>query len=78
MGGLFYNPEMIAANIGVDADELTACIRSKQGVVYQSFMQGWLTTDIMLRKSICKSAENGSNPAQQMLRDIQLKSTMTL
>lgn len=78
MGALFYHPDMIAANIGVDADDFTACIQSKQGAAYQVFMQGWLTTDILLRKSICKSAENGSNPAQQMMRDIQTKSAMNL
>jgi hypothetical protein len=75
---LFYSPADIAVNIGVDEDELTTSVKSQSGEAYIAYKTGWLKGDMTLRKSIAKAAENGSNPAQQMLRDMQTKTEMTL
>jgi len=76
MAELFYSPEEIAINIEVDPDELRILIQAKEGSVYDAYMQGWLTGDIALRRSIARAAENGSNPAQQMMRDYQKQNTL--
>jgi len=75
---LFYSPADIAVNIGVDEDEFSILIKAKEGEGYIAYKKGWLTGDMKLRKSIVKSAENGSTPSQQMLREMQQKTEMYL
>ena len=76
MAQLFYSPEEIAVNIEEDPDELRPLILAKTGAAYNAYMKGWLTGDIALRQSIARAAENGSNPAQQMMRDYQKQNTL--
>lgn len=71
MAQLFYSPSDIAINIEVDPEEFALAISAQHNEIYKAYRRGWLTSDIKLRKSIMASAENGSNPAQQMLRQIQ-------
>ena len=71
MAELFYSPADIADNLEVNKEDFVLSFHSSQGDIYKAYRKGWLTSDIKLRKSIMQSAENGSNPAQQMLRQIQ-------
>lgn len=74
MAGLFYSLEDIADNIEIDLDELEKSITLKEGEIYKAYRRGWISGDMTLRKSIAKAAENGSNPAQQMMLNFQKKS----
>ncbi len=71
MGELFYSIDDIADNIGVDAEELAAVMELRAGKVWEAYRRGWLKGDLALRRSIAKAAENGSNPAQQMMLNLQ-------
>lgn len=78
MAELFYSPADIAVNIGVSEEDLANNIKAQMDPAYRAYKKGWLTGDIKLRKSIAKSAENGSNPSQQMLRELQTKTEIIL
>jgi hypothetical protein len=71
MAGLFFSIEDISDNLEVDSEELEKLISLKSGEIYKTYKRGWLKGDITLRKSIAKAAENGSNPAQQMMLNFQ-------
>lgn len=71
MAELFYSPADIADNIEVNAEKFTLQIQSKQGEAYKAYRKGWLTGDLKLRKSIATAAENGSSPAQTMMKQYQ-------
>jgi hypothetical protein len=75
MAKLFYPASDIAINIEVDTEEFVLAIKAQDNDIYKAYRKGWLISDIKLRKSILTSAENGSNPAQQMLRQIQQETT---
>ena len=77
MAGLFFRVEDIADNLELSMEELEDLlldIQLKQGDFYKAYRRGWLTSEVKLRKAIEKAAENGSNPAQQMLLDFQKQS----
>jgi hypothetical protein len=78
MAELFYSPEEIAINIEVDADEFKAQILAKSGAPFTAYMSGFFRGDMQLRKGIAQAAANGSNPAQQMLREIQKQNKISL
>ena len=71
MAGLFFSIEEIAENIETDIEEIEMEMALKQGEFYKAYRYGWLEAEIKLRKSIQQAAENGSNPAQQMLLNFQ-------
>lgn len=71
MAELFFSPEEIAVNIEVDPDLLSDEIYSGSGEAFQAYTRGWMKGEIPLRKSIVQAANNGSNPAQQMLLNIK-------
>lgn len=77
MAGLFFRVEDIADNLELSMEELEDLlldVHLKQGDFYKAYRRGWLTSEVKLRKAIEKAAENGSNPAQQMLLDFQKQS----
>lgn len=77
MAGLFFSVEDIADNLELDEKELEALqlnMQFKTGEFYKAYRTGWLTSEVKLRKSIEKAAENGSNPAQQMMLNFQKQS----
>ncbi len=76
MAKLFYSPEEIAINLEADPDEFTELIRIRSGIVFNAYMKGWLASDIVLRQSILQAALNGSSPAQQMMKDFQIKAKL--
>jgi len=78
MAELFYSPEEIAINIEVDPDDFTTTLKAKEGDAFKYYMKGWLQGDITLRRAIAKAAENGSSPAQQMMREYQLHNKLHL
>ncbi|TLX73709.1 hypothetical protein E9993_14725 [Labilibacter sediminis] len=78
MAELFYSPEEIAINIEVKSDELTAELHVDDSNVRAAYLRGWLKGDISLRKGIAQAAANGSNPAQQMMREIQKENKIGL
>jgi hypothetical protein len=74
MAGLFFSIEDIADNLELDEQTLETLkldFELKQGVFYKAYRKGWLVSEVKLRKSIEKAAENGSNPAQQMMLNFQ-------
>ena len=74
MAGLFFSVEDIADNLELDDQELEALqlnVQFKTGDFYKAYRKGWLISEVKLRKSIEKAAENGSNPAQQMMLNFQ-------
>ena len=78
MAELFYSPELIAVNIEVNPEELRAQLHVDDSKVRASYLRGWLKGDISLRKGIAQAAANGSNPAQQMMREIQKENKISL
>ena len=71
MARLFFSPDDIALNIGVDPETFILEILSGQGEVFYAFKKGWLLGEIPLRKSIARAAENGSNPAQVKMLELK-------
>lgn len=74
MAGLFFSIDNIADNLELDETELETLkldFELKRGDFYKAYRRGWLTNEVKLRKSIEKAAENGSNPAQQMMLNFQ-------
>ena len=77
MAGLFFSIEAIADNLELDDDELEdilTLVQLRRGEFFRAYRSGWLSSEIKLRKSIERAAENGSNPAQQMMLDFQKQS----
>jgi hypothetical protein len=74
MAGLFFSIEDIADNLELDdaeLEELQTDMQMKRGNFYKAYRRGWLCSQVKLRKQIEKAAENGSNPAQQMMLNFQ-------
>lgn len=74
MAGLFFGIEDICDNLQLDDEEIQYIqneVALKTGAFYLSYRTGWLKSDVKLRRSIEKAAENGSNPAQQMMLNFQ-------
>jgi hypothetical protein len=78
MAKLFFSPDDIALNIGMEPEEFKLEILSGTGEVFSAFKQGWLQGEIPLRKSIARAAENGSNPAQMKMLDLKKESELKL
>lgn len=77
MAGLFFAIEDIADNLELteaQVEDLLLDCQLRMGEFYKAYRRGWLTSEVKLRKAIEKAAENGSNPAQQMLLDFQKQS----
>ncbi len=74
MAELFFPPEDIAINVGIDIEEFKIAVLSKQGEIFRAFKTGWLKGEIPLRKGIAQAAANGSNPAQVKLLDLKKES----
>jgi len=77
MAGLFFAIEDIADNLELteaQVEDLLLDCQLRQGEFYKAYRRGWLIAEVKLRKAIEKAAENGSNPAQQMLLDFQKQS----
>ena len=74
MAGLFFSIRDIADNLELDEESLekiSADMQLRRGEFFKAYRTGWLTSEIKLRKSIEQAAENGSNPAQQMMLNFQ-------
>ncbi len=74
MAGLFFSIEDITDNLQLDDEALQEIqneVELKQGTFYLAYRSGWLRSEVKLRRSIEKAAENGSNPAQQMMLNFQ-------
>lgn len=77
MAGLFFSFEDVADNLELDQSQLETLqlnMELKTGDFYKAYRTGWLKSEVKLRKSIEKAAENGSNPAQQMMLNFQNQS----
>ncbi|MEI7424193.1 MAG: hypothetical protein WCK18_18970 [Prolixibacteraceae bacterium] len=77
MAGLFFSIEDVADNLELDQSQLETLqlnMELKTGDFYKAYRTGWLKSEVKLRKSIEKAAENGSNPAQQMMLNFQNQS----
>ena len=76
MAGLFFSPEDIAVNLELDEDDtdifVSALECKKMSLpIVASYLKGWLSAEITLRKAIRQSALNGSSPSQQVLLNYQ-------
>lgn len=71
MAELFYCFEDICICLETDKEDFYEDFVNKTGEFYRTYMTGFLTGDMKLRKSIQNSANNGSHPAQQLLLKIQ-------
>lgn len=74
MAGLFFKVEDVADNLQLselELEEVLLDMQLKRGDFYHAYRKGWLCAQVKLRKQIEKAAENGSNPAQQMLLNFQ-------
>ena len=78
MAQLFFAPEDIAINIGVDTEEFKISLLAETGPAYFAFKKGWLLGEIPLRKSIARAAQNGSNPAQVKMLELKQDSEIKL
>ena len=76
MAGLFFSPEDIAICLEMNDLEFeefaegVICKATGQLVV-ASYLRGWLSGEVMLRKAIKQAALNGSSPSQQQLLNFQ-------
>jgi hypothetical protein len=78
MAGLFFSVEDIADNLELDESQLETLqldMQLKRGQFYKAYRKGWLISEVKLRRSIEKAADNGSNPAQQMMLNFQKQAT---
>ena len=74
MAGLFFSIQDISDNLEMnqgEVEDLLLDFQLKTGEFYRAYRRGWLMSEVKLRKSIEKAAENGSNPAQQMMLSFQ-------
>jgi len=78
MAQLFFPPEDIAINIGVDPEEFKTFLLAQSGPAYFAFKKGWLLGEIPLRKSIAQAAQNGSNPAQVKMLELKQDSEIKM
>jgi len=76
MAGLFFSPEDISICLELSelkreefADGVT-CKATRQPIV-ASYLKGWLSGEVLLRKAIKQAALNGSSPSQQQLINFQ-------
>ena len=81
LAGLFFSPADIAINLELDDDETEYFVaavecKSTSAPIVASYMRGWLSADITLRKAIKQSALNGSSPSQQMMLNYQKESRL--
>ena len=76
MAGLFFSPEDIAICLQLtelESEEFTegvTCKASNKPIV-ASYLKGWLSGEVLLRKAIKQAALNGSSPSQQQLLNFQ-------
>ena len=76
MAGLFFSTDDIA--ICLEMNELE-CEAFAEGVtckvtgqlIVASYLRGWFSGEVMLRKAIKQAALNGSSPSQQQLLNFQ-------
>ena len=76
MAGLFFSPEDIAICLEMnelESDEFAEGVTCKATgqLVVTSYLRGWLSGEVMLRKAIKQAALNGSSPSQQQLLNFQ-------
>ncbi len=74
MAGLFFAIDDIADNLELtetQVEDLLLDCQLRVGEFFKAYRRGWLIAEVKLRKAIEKAAENGSNPAQQMMLDFQ-------
>ena len=76
MGSLFFSPEQVSLNLELPDQEAelfasSVFLKNTAHPLVAAYLQGWLTTDIALRKAIRQSAMNGSSPSQQLLLSYQ-------
>jgi hypothetical protein len=74
MAGLFFCVEDVADNLELSITEIEDLLldcQLRQGEFFKAYRRGWLIAEVKLRKAIEKAAENGSNPAQQMMLNFQ-------
>ena len=71
-GVLLIPPTLVAINLEVDEMDFLVDIRTPGTPIHRAYYAGYLNQLTETRVAIIKSAQNGSNPAQQeMLKFIQ-------
>lgn len=60
-------PSLIAINIEVDEAEFENHLKLRGSPVRSAYYKGYLRQLLELRRSVIKSAKNGSNPALEVL-----------
>lgn len=62
---MLLSPTMIAISLEVDDNEFWTELLTRGTPIFKAYYKGYLRQLSELRASIIKSAQNGSNPAQQ-------------
>ncbi len=72
-----FSPSLIAINIGMPEYEFNERMKDPSDPIRQAFYKGYILQQSLLRESLIKAAQNGSNPAQleliKILNDVNNK-----
>ena len=76
MAGLFFSPEDISICLELselESDEFAdgVAFKATGKTIVASYLRGWLSGEVLLRKAIKQAALNGSSPSQQQLLNFQ-------
>ena len=67
---LLISPALIAVNFEMPEYEMRQYLKDEDSPVYKAFYKGLLRQKMNLHRSIIKAAANGSNPAQEQIKDM--------
>lgn len=70
MAYLLISPALIAVNFEIPEYEMRQYLKDEDSSVYKAFYKGLLRQKMALHRSIIKAAANGSNPAQEQIKDM--------
>lgn len=68
LAGLFLSPKAIAIIIQMDYDDFVDALDDESTEIHKRYYKGSYEAEATLRQSIIKLANQGSSPAQEMVR----------
>ena len=70
MAYLLISPALIAVNFEMPEYEMRQYLKDEDSPVHKAFYKGLLRQKMALHRSIIKAAANGSNPAQEQIKNM--------
>lgn len=70
MAYLLISPALIAVNFEMPEYEMRQYLKDEDSQVHKAFYKGLLRQKMALHRSIIKAAANGSNPAQEQIKNM--------